>query len=127
MSFTLGVKNAPSPATLWMALLAVGEGPNMTEPLPLSERWVSSEPAPGPNWMDIACFDPEELLVQESMVYVTIEDGKSYTFDFETETLQEVTVPEVPEMSWLAILGGLGVLGIGGLALALIMIPSEKV
>lgn len=124
MSFTLGVKNAPSPATLWMALLAVGEGPNMTEPLPLSERWVCPEPAPGPNYMNIACFDPEELIVQESMVYVTIEDGKSYTFDFETETLQEVAAPE---MSWAAILGGLGVLGIGGLALALIMIPSEKV
>ena len=125
MGFTLGVKNAPSPATLWMAMLAAGEGPNMTEPLPLSERWVCSEPAPGPNYIDIACFDPEEYLVQKSLVYVTIEDGKSYTFDFETETLQEITVPEV---SWLAILSGLGVLGIGGLVMAMaLMARPERV
>ena len=123
MSFTLGVKNAPSPATLWMAMLAAGEGPNMTEPLPLSERWHCSEPAPGPNYIDIACFDPEELIVHESLVPVTIEDGKDYTFDFETETLQEVTVPGV---SLAAILGGLGVLGIGSLALALIMISPAR-
>jgi len=119
MGFTLGVQNTPSPATLWMALLAAGEGPNMTEPLPLSERWACSEPAPGPNYMDIACFDPEEYLVQENLGYVTIEDGKNYTFDFATETLL-VAAPSIWET--MGPILGLGLMaGMVGM-----MVPAVK-
>ncbi len=124
MGFTLGVENAPSPATQWGAYCnsdttlqpnSVQEQP--TKPyglLPLEERWVCVDPAPGENWLDIGCFDPQGYTVQESVVSVTILDDRDYIFDFATETLTEA----IPAVSFLplVIIGGLGVLGIGAAA-----------
>ena len=121
MGFTLSVKNAPSPATQWGAYCnadstlqpnSIQEQP--TKPyglLPLGERWVCVDPAPGENWLNIGCFDPEEYTVQESLVFATILDDRDYIFDFATETLTEA----IPTVSFLplVLIGGLGVLGVG--------------
>lgn len=89
MGFTLGVQNAPSPATQWMATCnyySTGE-PGMTAPLLLAQKWNCLDPAPGENWLGIACFDAEGNIVQEAAGEVTIEDGRDYVFDFATNTL----------------------------------------
>ena len=132
MGFTLGVENAPAPATQWGCYCnsdttlqpnSVQEQP--TKPyglLPLEERWVCVDPAPGENWLDIGCFAPEEYTVQESLVLVTILDDRDYIFDFATETLREA----IPAVSFLplAIVGGLGLLGAAA-AVALAARPEE--
>ncbi|GAI49880.1 unnamed protein product [marine sediment metagenome] len=126
MGFTLRVENAPSPAIQWMAqcnTYTTGE-PRMASPLPLAQRWNCPEPAPGYNTLGIACFDAEGYIVQESIVTVTIEDGRDYIFDFATETLQ-VTAPAVS--FWpLAILGGFAVLAVGGAVVAFAMAKPGK-
>ena len=121
MGFTLGVKNAPEPATQWGCYCnadstlqpnSVQEQP--TKPyglLPLDDKWICVDPAPGENLLNIGCFDPEEYTVQESLVLVTILDDGDYIFDFATETLTEVT-PAVSLLP-LVIIGGLGILGVG--------------
>jgi len=91
MGFTLGVDNALAPAIKWRALCNIGAGPNMPTTLSLSERWACVEAAPGQNWMDIACFDSEDSIIQESRVFVTILDNRDYIFDFTTEALLDVT------------------------------------
>lgn len=129
MGFTLGVENAPAPATQWgcycncettLVPNSVWEQP--TKPyglLPLKERWVCVEPAPGENPIDIACFDSEGHTVQESFVTVTILDDRDYIFDFATETLRIARVEAgcLP----LVILGlAIGGLAVFGLMLALL-------
>lgn len=119
MGFTLGVENAPSPAIQWIAqcnYYTTGV-PRMTSPLPSAERWDCAEAAPGFNTLGIACFDAGGYIVQESIVDVTIEDGRDYIFDFATETLQDITAQAVSFLP-LAILGGIGLLGVGGVAVA---------
>jgi len=112
MGFTLGVQNAPASATQWMAQCNYySTGPGMTAPLLLSQRWNSLAPAPGENWLGIVCFDEEGYIVKESVVEVTIEDGRDYTFDFATETLQVITVPAAGCLP-LVIIGGLILLGV---------------
>jgi len=100
MGFTLGVENAPSPATQWMAQCnnTTTGVPRMTGPLPLAQRWSCTEAAPGLNALEIACFGATGSIVQESMVQVTIEDGYDYTFDFATQSLLVVGVPS-PQVS----------------------------
>jgi len=78
--------------------------------LPLEERWICEDPAPGDNWIHIACFDSELGLVRESFLYAAILDGANYVFDFETETLETVSLPAVAMMS-LGIVAGLAFLG----------------
>ncbi len=101
MGFTLGVKSAPSPATQWGCYCnnyTTGQ-PNSIQaqptkpygPLPLAEKWICVDPAPGGNWVAIACFDSAGYTVQESVIEVTILDGRDYIFDFGTETLEDVT------------------------------------
>lgn len=122
MSFTLGVENAPSPAIQWMATCnyyTTGV-PRMTSPLPLSERWNCPEAAPGYNTLGIACFDSGGYIVQESIVAVTIEDGRDYIFDFATETLQDITAPALSFLP-LLLISGLGILAVGGAAVAFAM------
>lgn len=89
MGFTLGVQNAPSTATQWMANCGTAM---MSDPLSLAQRWNYSESAPGAAVLDIVCFDVAGYIIQESFVAVTVEDGKDYTFDFTTEALLEVAV-----------------------------------
>ncbi len=117
MGFTLGVENAPVPATQWgcycncdTILLPNSVREQPTKPygaLPLSERWVCVDPAPSENPIDVMCLDADLNTVQESFVTVTILDGRDYTFDFATETLVDVTA--LPD--WTAIIGPLLVLG----------------
>ena len=92
MGFTIGVSNAPATAVTWVARCNIGSGPNMDDAISLSSRWSYAGAAPGPNWMDIACFDSTTAIVKESRAYVNIVDGKNYTFDFNTETLSETSV-----------------------------------
>lgn len=112
MGFTLGVENAPEPATQWMAscnYYSTGI-PGMTDQLLLSQRWNCPDPAPGENWLGIVFFDAEGSIVQESAVEVTIEDRGNYIFDFATETLRVVTAAGCLP---LVIIGLLVVLGVG--------------
>ena len=111
MGFTLGVQNAPSPATQWMAscnYYSTGV-PGMTAPLPLDQKWNCLDPAPGENWLGVVCFDAEGNIVQESAVEVTIEDGRDYIFDFAAETLRVITAAGCLP---LVIIGGLILLGV---------------
>ncbi len=127
MGFTLSVENAPSPAIQWMAqcnYYTTGV-PRMTSPLPLAERWDCAALAPGYNTLDIACFDSGGYIVQESIVDVTIEDGRDYIFDFATETLQDITAPAVSFLP-LLLIGSLGILAVGGAAVAFAMAKPER-
>lgn len=131
MGFTLGVENAPAPATHWGCYCncystgqpnSVQEQP--TKPyglLPLEEKWVCVDPAPGTNDIDIACFDAEGYTVKESTGEVPILDGREYIFDFATETLRDVTA--APVMT--AIIGPLLALGLLA-AMVGMMVPELK-
>ena len=130
MGFILGVENAPAPATQWGCYCncettlqpnSVQEQP--TKPyglLPLEEKWVCLDPAPGLNLIDIACFDSEDHTVKESTGEVTIEDGRDYIFDFATDTLRDVTAP-----SWTPIIGVALVLGLMA-AMVGMMVPAVR-
>jgi len=128
MGFTLSVKNAPAPATQWGSYCNADttSQPNSvqeqaTKPygaLPLKERWICEDPAPGENLLNVSCFDSEGYTVQESVVPVTILDDEDYVFDFATEILRTALPLEVSMMS-LAMVGGMAILGVGfALALA---------
>lgn len=130
MGFTLGVENAPAPATQWGCYCncySTGQPNSIQEqstkpygPLPLEERWVCADPAPGQNWVDIACFDSEGYTVKESTGEVTILDGRDYVFDFTTETLRDVTAPD-----WMPIIGFALVLGLMA-GMVSMMVPELK-
>jgi len=140
MGFTLGVENAPAyypidgPAvipTQWgcycncdTTLQPNSVQEQTTKPygfLPLEEKWVCVDPAPGQNWIDIACFDSEGYTIKESTGFVDILDGRDYIFDFATETLRDVTA--APVMT--SIIGPLLALGLLA-AMVGMMVPAVK-
>lgn len=132
MGFTLGVENTPDPATQWGCYCncettlfpnSVWEQP--TKPyglLPLEERWICADPAPGLNPIDIACFDSEGYTVKESTGEVTILDGRDYIFDFATDTLRDVTALA----DWTSIIGPLLVLGLMAAMVGMVLPELKK-